>query len=140
MRLWYKSLIDVLPKQQLVSQWRELLAIKGSIQKKGTPNHILVNKVLDYSIGAFKRYTKLVYTELLNRNYKPSTAKYDEIISWDSDCFTGTELSYTSWHNDIYLRQCLYNLEEKAMCGGINAEEWENIADKFGNKFELWRG
>ncbi|PBE36349.1 hypothetical protein BGU20_18325 [Clostridioides difficile] len=34
MRLWHKDLIDVLPKNQLVSQWRELLAIKGSIDKK----------------------------------------------------------------------------------------------------------
>ena len=45
MRLWHKDLIDVLPNQQLVAQWRELSAIAGAIQKHGTPNHLLVNFV-----------------------------------------------------------------------------------------------
>ncbi|PBH86861.1 pyrimidine dimer DNA glycosylase/endonuclease V, partial [Clostridioides difficile] len=40
MRLWHKDLIDVLPKNQLVSQWRELLAIKGSIDKTGYYTHL----------------------------------------------------------------------------------------------------
>ena len=43
MRLWHIDLISVLPREQLVAQWRELSAIAGAIQKKGTPNHILVN-------------------------------------------------------------------------------------------------
>ena len=30
---------EVLPKQQLVAQWREILAIKGAIEKKGTDRH-----------------------------------------------------------------------------------------------------
>ena len=48
MRLWHKSLIEVLPRQQLLGQWRELSAIASNINKKGTPNHILVNKIMDY--------------------------------------------------------------------------------------------
>lgn len=34
MRLWHKNLITVLPREQLVSQWRECSAIAGAIQKK----------------------------------------------------------------------------------------------------------
>ena len=45
MRIWHKSLIPVLPREQLVAQWRELGAIAGNLNTKGTPNHILVNKV-----------------------------------------------------------------------------------------------
>ena len=32
MRLWHTDLIPVLPKEQLVGQWRELSAIAGSIK------------------------------------------------------------------------------------------------------------
>ena len=30
---------------------------------------------------------------------------------------------FPGWHNDRYLAQCYYNLEEKYDCGGV-AEEW----------------
>lgn len=42
--------------------------------------------------------------------------------------------------DERYLRQCIYNLEEKVMCGGITKEEWKKIYDKFGDKFDLWKG
>ena len=47
MRLWHKDMISILPREQLVAQWRELSAIASNIQTKGTPNHILVNKIMD---------------------------------------------------------------------------------------------
>ena len=53
MRLWHKDLIKALPQQHIVAQWRELSAIAGAIQKSGTPNHILVNFVLDYDYDHF---------------------------------------------------------------------------------------
>ena len=110
MRLWHKDLIDVLPKNQLVSQWRELLAIKGSIDKKGTPNHLLVNKVLNYSIDISNEHS-------LN-----------------------LENLYDDWHNKMYLKQCLYNLEEKATCGGIPINEWNILLCKYSKDYELWSG
>lgn len=129
MRLWHKELIFVLPKAQLVAQWRELLAIKGSISKNGTPNHLLVNKVLNYHMEHFKRYTKLVYDELLIRQYKPSVLKYQEIMSWKSNCFSDYNPSvlYDGWHNSRYFFQCYHNLQEKKDCGGISDEEWSFI-------------
>ena len=51
MRLWHKDLIPVLPRQQLLSQWRECCCIARNIVENGTPNHILVNKILDYPIN-----------------------------------------------------------------------------------------
>ena len=48
MRLWHKDLIDVLPNGQLLGQWRECCAIARNIKAKGTPNHLLVNKIMDY--------------------------------------------------------------------------------------------
>ncbi|WP_131036456.1 pyrimidine dimer DNA glycosylase/endonuclease V [Clostridioides difficile] len=149
MRLWHKDLIDVLPKNQLVSQWRELLAIKGSIDKKGTPNHLLVNKVLNYSIDEFKFYTKIVHDEMLKRNYKPNELKYTSILKWKNRNFANDisnehslnlENLYDDWHNKMYLKQCLYNLEEKATCGGIPINEWNIFLCKYIKDYELWSG
>ena len=58
MRIWHKSLIPALPREQLVAQWRELSAIAGNLSTKGTPNHILVNKVLDYPRDHFVSYAQ----------------------------------------------------------------------------------
>ena len=43
MRLWHESLIEVLPRQQLLGQWREL----NSIYKK-EDKHILINFIYEY--------------------------------------------------------------------------------------------
>ena len=47
---------------------------------------------------------------------------------------------FKGWHNKRYLRECLFNLEEKAMCNGIPKDEWKIIYDKFGKEFDLWEG
>ena len=70
MRLWHKDLIPVLPREQLIAQWRELSAIAGAIQKKGTPNHILVNFILDYDYDNFISYAAEVREEITNRGYR----------------------------------------------------------------------
>ena len=46
MRLWHKDLIPYLPRQQLLGQWRECCCIAKSIHDKGSPNHLLVNKII----------------------------------------------------------------------------------------------
>lgn len=81
MRLWHYELIPYLPRKQLVSQWRELIAIKGLIEKKGSPKSGIVDKVLDYGIYHYKWYTKLVIDEFEKRGYKYSKEKYDELMN-----------------------------------------------------------
>ena len=54
-RLWHKDLIQYLPRQQLLGQWREVCAIARNIAVNGTTNHVLVNKVLDYGAGHLKQ-------------------------------------------------------------------------------------
>ena len=71
MRLWHKDLISVLPREQLVAQWRELSAIAGAIQKNGTPNHGLVNFVLELLIAILficrKNHVIVVIIDYMNR-------------------------------------------------------------------------
>lgn len=134
MRLWHKKLLSVLPNNQLLSQWRELNCIAKNIQISGTPNHLLVNKVLDYEKSHFIAYTKLVLAELTNRNYnikKETFKKFLDYMEISKDDFNTVNMNlpdiYKAWHNDRYLSQCYYNLQEKYDCGGISEEEWTKI-------------
>lgn len=137
MRLWHYQLLPYLDDFHIVAQWRELLAIKGAIDKNGTPNHRLVNKVLDYSISDFKFYTYLVKEEMVRRKIKFIAKKYIEIEDWDCELFNNLHQSkklYDNWHNTRYLRQCYYNLEEKHDCGIVSKGAWEKIS-QFYDKF-----
>lgn len=131
MRLWHKALIEALPRQQLVSQWRELLAIKGAIDKNGTPNHRLVNYVLDYPIGHFKAYAILVYREGKRRGYNFKESKLDSLLKWESNKFSSVPCGklFRFHHNLRYLDQCYFNLEEKFDRGIITREEFDKITD-----------
>ena len=136
MRLWHYRLIPYLPRLQLVSQWRECCCIAKNIAEKGTPNHILVNKIMDYPIDHFAQYCCHVYNEMHYRGYKYDVSRLNKHISLT---LTNVPIQvFPNWHNDIYLRQCLYNLEEKAMCNGIPSDEWEKIYKKFNQTNSLW--
>ena len=131
MRLWHYKLLPCLDDFHIVAQWRELLAIKGAIDKNGTPNHRLVNKVLKYSIVHFKKYCMLVVDELKKRDIKHSQSKRLEMWNWHCNIFPkdlneDREL-YDGWHNHRYLTQCYYNLEEKHDCGIVSNDAWEKI-------------
>ena len=137
MRLWHIKVLDVLPRQQLLAQWREL----NSIYKK-QDNHILINFVYDYSKEHLLLYSNLVIEEIRKRGYKIKTLDnynnyFKGIVSTENilpyNCFKEKM-------NDIYLRECLYNLEEKAYAGGITKTEWNKIYNKFKNTFDLWEG
>lgn len=133
MRLWHKDLIPVLPRKQLLGQWRECCLIAKQITEKGTPNHILVNKVMDYPIEHFQRYAQEVAFEIMRRGYKCNTNKFNCYNS-NGICFVGMPSHsdlFVGWHNDRYLRQCLYNLQEKYDCAGITQDEWANISNLF---------
>lgn len=125
MRLWHKDLIPVLPRQQLLGQWRECCLIAKSISEKGTPNHILVNKVCDYPIDHFVTYCESVCIEMEFRGYRCDFRRLQEYLP-QTDIVSHEELFYP-WHGFRYLRQCLYNLQEKHDCGGVSDEEWEKI-------------
>ncbi len=132
MRLWHKNLIQYLPRQQLLGQWRECCCIARNIAIFGKPNHILVNKIMDYSTEHFTYYVFLVITEMKSRGYRCDINKFTKWLnkSYDLDKRPHEEL-FEDWHNDRYLVQCLCNLQEKFDCGGIPKEEWMVIANVF---------
>lgn len=128
MRLWHKNLISALPREQLVAQWRECSAIAGNIVTKGTPNHILVNRVLEYDFDHFITYAKMVRDEMTKRGYRTMDSVWNKIVAlkpdWKEKQFW--EL-YFNWMDDEYETICYYNLMEKYRCGGIKEEDWMKI-------------
>lgn len=85
MRLWHYKLIPYLPRQQLLGQWRECCLIAKNLEEHGTPNHILVNPVINYPPVEFLAYWILVGKEMemrgihvnqmLNSSFKGASAK-----------------------------------------------------------------
>ena len=132
MRLWHKDLLEVLPKEQLVSQWRECSAIAGNILTKGTPNHILVNKIMNYDLNEFVSYAFYVRMEMTKRGYRTMDSVWKKISSVvDTYKCLPAEQLFQDWHNTKYLIQCVYNLEEKWDCGGISETDWLKIRAKY---------
>ena len=130
MRLWHYKLIPVLPNQMLVSQWRECIAIKRQWEK-GTLKHRLVSYVMDYDRCYFLTYVIRLTNEMYKRNVKFQCKYKDEIASF---CFnkradTDGKMGLYLEHNDRYLKQCYYNLQEKYDRGIITEDEWEIIND-----------
>jgi len=62
------------------------------------------------------------------RNIKYQEKYYAEIIDFCGDeARYSKDLFYYSEHNDRYLKQCFYNLQEKYDRGIITDEEWNEI-------------
>lgn len=118
MRLWHTKLISVLPKQHLVAQWREVSAIAGAIQKNGTPNHVLVNFVLDYDYDNLISYAYYIREEMTKRGIRTMNSVWEKIVSLKPNYKLLTlDDVYKEKMNDLYLKICYYNLYEKYLCG-----------------------
>ena len=131
MRLWHSQLIEVLPKQQLLGQNRECCLIESEIIKNGFVNHILVDFV-NNDKGSLLLYHMRVMHAMCRRGYKVSATstdwanKFRATLDLDNMPLYTFEKKFTA----RYLKQCLYNLQEKYDAGGISNAEWELIVNK----------
>ena len=130
MRLWHKYLISVLPREQLVAQWRELSSMAGAIQKNGTPNHVLVNFILNHDYDHFISYAYYIRKEMTKRGYRTMNSVWDKIILLKTDYkLLPLRDIYPEEMNDTYWTICYYNLMEKWLRGGIKGEDWDKISN-----------
>ena len=127
MRLWHYRLIPILPDKMLISQWRECIAIKRQWEK-GTLKHPLVSYVMNYHKGYFNNYVSKIVCELDKRKIKFKWLYIDEICNFCNNTYISN--NYPE-HNNRYLKQCLFNLQEKYDRGIINFNEWNKIEQDF---------
>ena len=89
----------------------------------------------------FYKYCILISSEMHDRKFITSDSSIAKIINMtDEDIRMGTEFIsfeelFAGWHNNRYLRQCLYNLQEKYDCKGISDAEWTKINNVYSNYF-----
>ena len=133
MRLWHVDLIPMLPDKQLQGQWRECCLIAKGLHD-GTLNHLLVNNVKEYPIEDFITYSMLVFQQMKKRGKNPIWERFGQYTSDKTRIIDLEKEIFPGWHNERYLRQCFYNLQEKFDCGGIPVSDWivisETIYDK----------
>ena len=127
MRLWHYKLIPVLPNKMLVSQWRECIAIKRQWEKD-TLKHRLVSYVMKYQRSGYLTYVTKVCREMITRNIKFQEKYYNEILDFCNNDNGNAFFDYPE-HNNRYLKQCFYNLEEKYDRGIISKEEFNKIIE-----------
>ena len=132
MRIWSKKLIQVLPTKQLKAMRYEL----GDMIKQ-YPNikHSLVKFANDYDIAFLGEYFGIVLLECLKRNINMNEKYNIEIsnIVFDNSKLETEEQVGLKFKedNDRYLKQCLYNLQEKYDRNIITKEEWQKIENLF---------
>ena len=125
MRLWHYKLIPVLPDKMLVAQWRECIAIKRQWEK-GTLKHRLVSYVMKYDKSRFYRYSESVRDEMYKRGIRFKNKYMIEIMDF---AYNDGDFELYPEHNDRYLTQCYFNLQEKYDRGIISDLEWQPIKD-----------
>ena len=92
---------------------------------------------MNYDKAEFLSYVNSVVSEMLDRNINYSQKLYKEIVIFCDGWITTNEYEE---HNDRYLKQCLYNLEEKATRNIISKKEWLKVYNKFKDFTDLWDG
>lgn len=120
MRIWHTYLIDVLPRQQLLGQWRELNSIFVKQDK-----HILINFVYDYPKDDLYSYALLIISEMNRRGYKVDSNNFR--VYFGDEKYEHNMFPFINKMTGQYLLQCIFNLQEKHDCGGITDDEWKKI-------------
>ncbi len=140
MRLWSWQLLPYLSDMQFKGQLREVTAIMRDWRDKGTTNHLLINRVMQYPKDELSQYFWQYACEYYKR-YGKSLQKQIEEFNMFS---LGTKMAqrpfemtylFLGWHNKEYLRVCMANLYEKHFFGigksRITDEEWQWLCEGY---------
>lgn len=133
MRTWHYKILGFLPDNQLRGQWRECSLIAYGIKKNGTPNHLLVNRIMDYEIDDFLTYCLMVSREMERRDFRITDESRNRIAALGTYRYVAQP--FAGWHNYNYLRVCMANLYEKHKFGvgksRITDEEWSRLCEGY---------
>ena len=82
---------------------------------------------------------------MARRGYRTMDSVWDKIYCTRESDYGEMEIIpledlFPGWHNDRYLEQCYFNLEEKYDCGGVAQEWFEKVQNiYFGVKYHVQR-
>lgn len=110
MRLWHYKLLSYLPKSQLLSKKRECDLIWKDLKQGKKTNHILINYIWQYE--DFKDRIKSYYL-LLEKEFKKRNFKFNNNCFELGKAYVIYDNPFPNHHNNKYLKQCFYNLQEK---------------------------
>ena len=119
MRLWHHDIIELLPKSQLLAQWRELNSVFAKEDR-----HILINYIYDYPIEHLYTYTQLVLDEMKKRGFTIRT--FDKMNRYFKGIDPNKKVKepFAEHHNDEYFEICYFNLKEKYLRGQKDFDEY----------------
>ena len=121
LRLWHVDLLKQLPRQQLLGQWRECIALLGNGWGK---KHSIVNYVFEYPEYYLVNFAQLVADEMVNRSYKPKRELIINALSKRHNQETVNKILVDSLiysrsgyneHNVSYRYECIKNLNQKGI-------------------------
>ena len=144
MRLWHYKLLPYLPDAQFRGQLRELVAIMHDLRDKGETNHILINRVTNYSKQDLVSYF-LIYRKEYQARYGKDVSRKTLYEFLDFDQPKDIVRPFTYWHDNNYLRVCMANLYEKYHFGlgksRLTDNEWQRLSDGYktitGEKYQI---
>ena len=112
MRLWHRDLLPYLPKSQLIAQKRECDLIWKDIANGKKTNHILINYIWEYKDYEIELgfYYRMLYDEFDKRGFKFNYHKNSIMIGIVDNYY---RKPFEKHHDNKYLVQCFYNLQEK---------------------------
>lgn len=132
MRIWHYKLLPYLPENQFKGQLRELVLIMRQWRNKGTTNHLLINRIMEYPKADLYGYF-LEYAVEYEKRYGVRTKQTKEFVEFGEHDFV--LFPFIGWHNTEYLRVCMANLYEKHVFGigksRITDEEWQRLCDGY---------
>ena len=133
MRICHVDLIPYLPDAQFKGQLRELIAIMRDWRDKGTTNHILINRVMEYPRNDLAQYF-ILYDKEYYKRYGTWLKHWNEICQFNDGVVSGKPL-FDGWHDKEYLRVCMANLYEKHRFGvgksRITDDEWAVLVEGY---------
>ena len=121
MRLWHYALLPYLPKSQLIAQKRECDLIWKDLANNKKTNHILINYMWTYykpDVELFQYYSMLA-DEFERRGFNFNYSQYI-----DADYYRTNYVPFANHHNQQYMIQCFYNLQEKYVRGQKDFDLW----------------
>ena len=131
MRIWDYRLLPYLPDAQFKGQLRELVSVMHDWRDKETTNHLLINKVMEYSRHELVTYFVKYEAEYHKRYGKWLMKQWEEFKKFDDKIYPLNHIHFDGWHNKEYLRVCMANLYEKHFFGvgksRITDEEWQRL-------------